>query len=376
MNICFYAPFKPLGHKNPSGDLVIATGLYDYLTARGHVVCKASALRTRWIYSKPWLFPVFLRERYRISRFVSRGKTDLWFTFHSYYKAPDLLGPHAARRFGIPYVIFQGVYATKRRKKALTWPGFMLNRMALNAAHHVFVNKQVDYENLKRLIPAERVTFVAPGIYPDQFFFDTEARERMRHDWQADNHPVIVSAAMFRPDVKTRGLIWMLKALSRLRQQGRQFQLVIAGDGSERQRLIKTAEEHLPGMVRFVGKQPRDKLYQFYSAGDIFVFPGIGESLGMVYLEAQSCGLPVVALDNAGIPEVVQNRRTGMLTPMFEAEPFIRAIDDLLSNDNLRRKMGRRAQSYVREKHDLNINYLKMHEVLQRIVKAGSNAIQ
>jgi glycosyltransferase involved in cell wall biosynthesis len=369
MNICFYAPFKPLGHKNPSGDLVIATGLYDYLTARGHTVYTASALRTRWIYFKPWLLPVVLRERRRISRFVSHRNADLWFTFHSYYKAPDILGPSAAQRLGIPYVIFQGIYATKRRKKSQTWPGFMLNKMALNAAHHVFVNKQVDYKNLIRLKPADRVTYVAPGIYPDQFYFDTSARERMRHEWQTDDRPVIVSAAMFRPDVKTRGLIWMIKVLGRLRQQGRQFQLVIAGDGGERPRLIKAAEDHLPGMVRFVGKQQRNKLYRFYSAGDIFVFPGIGESLGMVYLEAQSCGLPVVALDNAGIPEVVQNRRTGILTPMLEAEPFIRAIDDLLSNDNLRRKMGRAAQSYVREKHDLNINYRKMDDVLQRVVQ-------
>ena len=370
MNICFYAPFKPLDHKNPSGDLVIARGLYDYLAASGHTVHTASAFRTRWIYLKPWLFSPFLRERQRIFRRFSRSNTDLWFTFHSYYKAPDILGPYAARRLGIPYIIFQGVYATKRRKKVLTWPGFMLNRMALTAAHHVFVNKQVDFKNVKRLVPAERVTYVAPGIYPDQFCFNSAARERMRHDWKMGDRPVIVSAAMFRPDVKTKGLIWMIQALKRLRQQGRMFHLVIAGDGSERPRLIKTAEEHLPGMVRFAGKLPRDKMYQLYSAGDIFVFPGIGESLGMVYLEAQSCGLPVVALNNTGIPEVVKNHLTGMLTPMLEVDPFIRAIDDLLSKENLRREMGQAGQAYVRKEHDLNKNYRKVDDVLRWIAQS------
>ena len=68
MNICFYAPFKPLGHRNPSGDLVTASGLYQHLTGRGHTVRIASALRTRWIFWKPWLIPLYLRERQRIAR--------------------------------------------------------------------------------------------------------------------------------------------------------------------------------------------------------------------------------------------------------------------------------------------------------------------
>ena len=370
MNICFYAPFKPLGHRNPSGDLVTASGLYQHLSGRGHTVRIASALRTRWIFWKPWLIPLYLRERQRIARRFARLNTDIWFTFHSYYKGPDILGQFAARRLGIPYVIFQGVYATKRRKKIMTWPGFVLNKLALTAARHVFVNKQVDFTNLQRLLPARRVTYVAPGIYPDQFCFDRAAREKMRHRWKVGDQPVIVSAAMFRPDVKSQGLIWMIRACSRLQQQGRHFQLVIAGDGSQRSQLEQLAAAHLPGRVRFVGKLPRKKMHQFYSAGDVFVFPGIGESLGMVYLEAQSCGLPVVALNNAGIPEVVKDQHTGLLTPMLETGPFIRAVDALLSNDNLRQKMGRAAQSYVREKHDLKQNYRKVDDVLRRIVQS------
>ena len=120
MNISFYAPFKPLDHENPSGDLVIANGLFHHLKGRGHKIRIASLLRTRWIYWKPWLFPAYLNERQRIARRFSRDNTDLWFTFHSYYKGPDILGPFAARRLGIPYVIFQGVYSTKRKKKART----------------------------------------------------------------------------------------------------------------------------------------------------------------------------------------------------------------------------------------------------------------
>jgi hypothetical protein len=50
MRIAFYAPLKPLGHPHPSGDLVIGTGLYQFLEGRGHVLERVSRFRSRWIY--------------------------------------------------------------------------------------------------------------------------------------------------------------------------------------------------------------------------------------------------------------------------------------------------------------------------------------
>jgi glycosyltransferase involved in cell wall biosynthesis len=76
----------------------------------------------------------------------------------------------------------------------------------------------------------------------------------------------------------------------------------------------------------------------------------------------------VVAFENAGVPEAVQNGKTGWLVPMYAAEPFADAIDRLLKDSQLRRQMGRAAQSYVRQEHDLNQNYQKMEHVLQTIV--------
>ena len=115
-------------------------------------------------------------------------------------------------------------------------------------------------------------------------------------------------------------------------------------------------------------------MYRYYSVGDVFVFPGIRESLGMVFLEAQACGLPVIAFDNAGVPEAVQDGKTGFLVPMYAAGPFADAIDRLLKDPQLRRKMGRAAQSYIRQKHDLNLNYQKMETVLETIVEKSQHS--
>ena len=378
MRILFYAPFKPLGHGHPSGDLVTASEIVGYLVSRGHKVIPASNLRCRWIFWKPWLWPKLLVEGRRTVRRFCQKKVDLWLTYHSYYKAPDLLGPHASQKMLIPYAIFQGIYSTKRRRKLKTLPGFYLNKSALCAARHIFVNKTVDRINLERLISEERISYVAPGIHPAAFNFDDEARQTLRREWDAGDDPLVFSAAMFRADVKTEGLTWVIRACGDLLRRGSRLRLVIAGDGKQRGRLKRLAGEQLGDRVIFVGKIPRDSMYRYYSACDLFVFPGIRESLGLVFLEAQSCGLPVVAFDNAGVPEAVKDDITGSLVPMYAAKPFADAIERLLTDSELRLRMGRAARSYVRQHHDLNKNYQKMEAQLQELVrthlKNASNA--
>lgn len=364
MRIFFYTPFKPLDHPQPSGDWVIATGLYDYLVKQGHAVRKVSSLRSRWIFWKPWLWISLIRERRQARRQIAQFRPQIWLTYHTYYKAPDLLGPMVCRQAQLPYVVFQGSYSTKRRRDWLTWPGYVMNKKGLCTARMVISNRREDMLNLERLLPLNRLAYVAPGIYPKDFSFDEGARRELRRDWNVGEEPVILSAAMFRPDVKTQGLAWVIRVCGELFRRGRAFHLVIAGDGQEKPRLLKLAEEHLPGKTRFVGKIPRTEMYRFYSAGDIFAFPGIRESLGMVYLEAQSCGLPVVAFATGGIPEVVRNQETGFLVPLFAVEPYLQALDMLLSNKVLRRKMGQAGQGYVRKTHDLDQNYRQLETAL------------
>ena len=369
MRIFFYPPFKPLGHPNPSGDLVIATGLYNYLKAQGHQIWQANTLRTRWIYWKPWNWPRILCAQNRSTKEVARVKPDLWLTYHSYYKAPDLIGPTIYQRTKVPYVIFQGIYSSKRKRKLKTLPGYILNKKALLTARHVFTNRKADLINLRRILPDQRVSYVTPGIKPEDFVFDEKGRAELRRSWGVGDRPIILSAAMFRPGVKTQGLLWVIRACGDLFRQGLQFNLVIAGDGREKGTLERYASDQLPGMVRFVGKIPREQMARFYSAGDIFVFPGFRETLGMVFLEAQSCGLPVVACANGGIAEVVQDGNSGILVPMNAFSAFVEAINRLLKDRDLLRQMGKSASAYVRRKHDLKENYAIIEEAIECIIR-------
>lgn len=371
MRLLFYTPFKPLGHSRPSGDLVTARGIAEFLRRRGHEVVPASDLRCRWIFWRPWLWPRLAAERRRVVRRFAGGGFDLWLTYHSYYKAPDLLGPGAARRLAVPYVLFQGIYSTKRRRDLRTLPGFYLNRRALRAAAHLFANKRLDYRNLGRLLPAERLSYIAPGLDRGRFRFDPQGREALRAAWGVGPTPVVLAVAMFRPGVKAEGLKLVIRTTGALARRGLRLALVIVGDGRERPALSELARCELGPAAIFAGLIAREELYRYYSAADLFAFPGIQESLGMVYLEAQACRLPVVAFANAGTPEAVADGQSGFLTPFGDAEAFAAAVARLVSDAGLRAAMGRAAEDYVARRHDRDRNYGAMEAVLQRIAAAG-----
>lgn len=369
MKIAFYAPFKPLDHPNPSGDRAIGRGLAKFLLHQGFTLTIPSRLRTRWIYLRWWKWPPFFLDLVKCLIRLKKNPPDVWFTYHTYYKAPDILGPLVCRLLNIKYVIFQGIYSTKRRRKLKTAVGFYLNRVALNRADYVFTNKSTDFKNLKRIIPTSRLSYIKPGLYPDKFNRKEKTGRQLRQTWKTDKHPVILSAAMFRDDVKTTSLLWLIDCCAGLLDQGCDFVLVIAGSGVMETEIKDRAQSRLGSSVRFAGKLDPEKMAGFYSAGDLFVYPGINEGLGMVFLEAQSCGLPVVAFDNAGIPEAVIDGETGFLTPMYDDKAFQQKMALLLGRKNVRQKMGRRAADYVKSYHNLELNYYTLVKTLQQVVR-------
>jgi len=361
-------PFKPLGHQNPSGDLIIGMELYDFFIRQKHTITLASSLRTRWLYLKPWQYSNVFFERKRVVRSFKKTKPDIWLSYHTYYKAPDLLGPSCSRKMSIPYIVFQGIYSTKRRRKLKTLPGFLLNRRALRAAQLVFTNKKIDELNLKRLLPETRVKYVAPGLFPEQFTFDLVSRRALREKWQLGNRRIVLTTAMLRPGVKTTGVRKVIESCAELRKRGLQILLVIVGDGINRTALEMEGAKKLAGNILFLGKIPRLELYRYYSAADVFAFPGIEESLGMVYLEAQSAGLPVVAYQDWGAKDAIVDTETGLLSSIREPDQFIKNIETLLVNRDQRIAMREAAKHHIRMHHDAASNYRVINDRLQEVV--------
>jgi glycosyltransferase involved in cell wall biosynthesis len=367
MRIAYYPTFRALDHPRSSGLVSIARDVIAAMEAGGHEVLLPLSRTTEWIFLRPGEWPGALVDAWKADRAVKRARPDCWFTYHTYYRGPDPFGPFIAARHRLPYFILAASYATKYRKRLKTWAGFHLNRMALERDAPVFVNKLRDVENLGRLLPPERISYIRPGIRTNNFPLEPQRGAATRSRLGLDGRLVVVTAAMFRPGVKEDGVAFVLDACAALKPEFPELHLLVLGDGAGRGRLEERARRALPGAHTFAGRIAPQDMHAFYQAGDLFAFPGIGEALGMVYLEAQCCGLPVVATSHDGAPEVVADGEAGIIVPPFDPDAFAEAVGALLRDSQRRGRLGRQARERVLRIHDIAANYREMLAVMERV---------
>ena len=121
--------------------------------------------------------------------------------------------------------------------------------------------------------------------------------------------------------------------------------LLIGGTGRARGQLNRqVAEKGLKEHVRFLEFVSKEALPRYYALADIFVFPSIFETFGIVLLEAMAAGLPVVAASASAVPELVIDGLTGFLSEPLSPESMANRLRILLENEPLRREMGQAAR--------------------------------
>lgn len=132
------------------------------------------------------------------------------------------------------------------------------------------------------------------------------------------------------------------------------WHLVMVGSGSGQvisieERLRKDAETGaLRGRVAFTGRV--ENVAAYLQASDIFAFPTLDEALGMSAVEAQACGLPVIASRTGGVPDIVEDGVTGLLVPPGEPGPLAEGLRLLLSDPGLNERLGAAARRRAEER--------------------------
>ena len=120
--------------------------------------------------------------------------------------------------------------------------------------------------------------------------------------------------------------------------------LVVAGDGPFRGQM----EKDLAGYpATFLGWVSQDELARVYASSDVFVFPSSTDTCGLVVLEAQAAGLPVIVSDRGGPREYMRPGGTGLLVPGDDVAALADAMRALLADDERRAAMGRAARAHV-----------------------------
>jgi glycosyltransferase involved in cell wall biosynthesis len=153
------------------------------------------------------------------------------------------------------------------------------------------------------------------------------------------------------------------------------IECIIVGDGPLKynlQRLI--ADLKLRRYFRFTGHiSSKARLRSFYQDSDIFLLPSYYEGCPTVLLEAMSCGLPCIATNVGGIPEVIQNGINGYTISANSPQELSDRILQLVLDENLRRTFGINARSFIIKHYDWNIIISNLEMVYKKMLKGLSN---
>ncbi|WP_247873145.1 glycosyltransferase family 4 protein [Azospirillum sp. TSH64] len=343
--IAFYAPLKPVDHPIPSGDRQMARLILRALETIGPVEV-ASGLRVYDGAGDPAIQArLTAAAAAECDRLLSLYATEperrpaLWLSYHVYYKAPDLIGPAVARRLGIPYVV---VEATRARKRLTgPWSAFAAAaEAAIEAAALVLCVSARDRQAVEAYgPPGQRVAMLPP-------FLDLPPAPEVR---EPTAPPRLLTVAMMRPGDKLASYRLLAEALQLLLAQP--WTLDIVGDGPAAAEVAALFAPFGP-RVTLHGACPPDSLANHYRTADLLVWPGLNEAFGMVYLEAQAHGVPVLAIDNAGTGTVIRDDVGGRLTGPAPEE-FAAALAALLADPPALRALGRSARAHVEAHHAL-----------------------
>lgn len=186
-------------------------------------------------------------------------------------------------------------------------------------------------------------------------FIDTDRFRPLKkqHFKQAvcpNGEKLLVHVSNFRPVKRATEVV---EVFEKLLSAGYPLKLLLVGDGPDR-----VPTEHLArdlGVfddIRFLGKQ--EPVEEILSIADIFMMPSGSETFGLAALEAMACGVPVIASNIGGLPELVVDGETGFLCPLGDIDAFTQATKVLLDDESTLERMSEAARRRAAEHFDIN----------------------
>jgi glycosyltransferase involved in cell wall biosynthesis len=379
MRIAFYAPLKSPTHGTPSGDRRVAGLLMDALGRAGHRVELVSTFRS-YDASGDAARQAGLREQgialgRRLAAQWRAGpaaaRPDLWFTYHSYYKAPDWLGPEASATLGVPYVVAEASHAEKRAGG----PWDIGHRGAMDGIRRAALLLCPTHDDLAGLqavaAAPERVQWLPPFLEPAPFRAAREARATHRARL-AKAHgldpavPWIAVVAMMRDGDKLASYRMLATAMAQLADLP--WRLLLAGDGAARPAVEAAMATSIPGRAAYLGAVGQAEVAALNAASDLCVWPAVNEAYGMAMLEAQACGLPVVSCATRGVPDVVAHQRTGLLASPADALTLASQVRLLLGDSGLRQRMADNAAAFALDERSVDAAVARLRILIDELV--------
>jgi D-inositol-3-phosphate glycosyltransferase len=274
---------------------------------------------------------------------------------HSHYWLSGQVGRRLKAAWGVPHVTMFHTLGEAKNRHHLSEhePQYRIDAEGevAHAVDRVICASEGERELLMHYYgtPRSRVSVVPCGA--DTEYFRPGDREAARAKiGLTGDEPVVLFVGRIEP---LKGIDILLRAAAIVEAC---YQLVILGgdakDADRKRELMELARDlGVCQRIHFIDAVPHNELPAYYSAADVCVVPSYYESFGLVAVEAMACGVPVIASRVGGLKDTVKDGRTGYLVAWRCPEPFAEKLELLLSNESLRRSMGREAREVAQRYH-------------------------
>jgi glycosyltransferase involved in cell wall biosynthesis len=258
----------------------------------------------------------------------------------------------------IPVVLnFHGAELLLVKKKKWIKP---ILKIFIKRANLIFANSSFTVKKIKEI--CDREVEISPygttlGVYLER---DKLASERKFTILFVGRH------------IERKGIEYLIKAAAML--DCSKFEVRIAGQGDLTEKLKKQATKDAPEQVVFLGKLSKEDLEKEYQNAHCFILPAIidsrgdTEGLGVVLIEAAQYGLPIIASDVGGIPDVVKDKKTGLLVPERNPVAIATAIKELSESEELQKSLVFGANEHIKQ----NFSWEK---IIEKQVAAYRNSL-
>ena len=214
----------------------------------------------------------------------------------------------------------------------------------------------------------QKVHHIPFGIDTENFSVNSEMK---------DNNTIYIGTVKSLEE--KYGISYLIQAFAQVKMQITNVELIIVGVGSLFNKLVKLAESlGINNSITFAGKVENDEVVHYLHKMDIFVVPSISESetFGVAAVEASACGLPVIASNIGGLPEVIIDGKTGFLIDPENIDDLTEKLLILINDKIMRKKMGEEGRNYIEANYRLEECGLMMESVYNELGEIYYNNVQ
>ena len=295
-------------------------------------------------------------HRFFYRRFIHKLKTMNFGLLHAHFGTDAVRVAGVAEDLNIPLVVtlhgtdinvYREIWESGAMgKRHVNYPNELLEIALNDRVHFVAVSYALKNRAIEFGIPSEKVTVCYIGVDTERF---------TAHRQTAENRDILFVGRM----IENKGVKILINAFAKVHSIIPQAKLLLIGDGPEMQSCMQLAQSLMLPVV-FLGKLPANKVAEYLNQSRVFCLPsytiesGASEGLGMVILEAQACGIPVVTSARGGATEAIVDGKTGFAFPEKDEEKLSQYLVKLLQDDLLVERMSINAVAHVRQKFDIN----------------------